>query len=376
MPLSSGTTKPSSPAPAQRPPQPPAASPEPIEEQVDALLDQAQQQVKTMAELTNAEEPKSDGPESASAAPLQAGTASPQPESAASSSEPAATAPTSPVPVEGSSDPTEPQPDSATEASAEVSDESSPPQPVASADAPVDPAALQSQVDAILAEAGYPVGEAMVNAQVPPEDEAPEDAARPSSGAEVENEPARDEAPTRVDLSEVDAVIADAAERAMEEEDFDSSAAEPSEATGPAALPAAGAKAGPAGAAAPARPKAVKKGGDASMRREKRKRKPPDVDLDGDFTSTAPLTATPDDRADDSAEESNEDLTFEPVASVESPPEGWIEMIRRHAMTTLSLANSPWHTWSVVTRCAVLAVTIGNGLLALIAFVVVLRRMW
>ncbi len=385
----SGQQTPAAPVPIKTSPAPtPASNPadeSAIEAQVESLLDQAERQVQTITNLVSedsAELPSEptdhhDAEDAADSLPDQAASAAEQPHPTAAASA-------------GESEPTEPV-----------------------TEGPVDTAALQNQVDAILAQAGHPAGPTLVaqkdgeafGAEV-------EAAAEPSMDAQPESDPssntgdgdaatARDESasaadlstgqstedpqPTpvapEIDLAAVDAVIADAAQRAMEEDEFESGLAgstQDAQTIDPPVTPPASREAcepesehvptAPAAAPPPApKRKLVVKGGDASMRREKPKKRPParDRDLDGEFP-TAPIEERDSTESDDdqpllSSQEDQDDLTLR-------------SRVTRFTFRQMAAMNAPWHSWTKQTRYAVLGITFLNVLLATVAYYILLRR--
>ncbi len=272
----------------------------------------------------------------------------------------------------------------------------------AATEEPIDPVALQKQVDAILEEAGHfvdePAGEAdeddaaasPLGAGAPvtatatvatPAASALQDPARAVGPAQTDDEVGRSGVDTTpVDLAAVDAVIADAALKALEEDVEPADEATPSVGAMPA--PRTGAGVGPTVAASAAASsgvpavsrKPVVKGGDASMRRGKKKRVAPDSDLDGDFARPSP---EPEPSAEESAVPTEPAPMPEPGGNVasSSPRAPIVQRLGRFALTGLAALNAPWHTWPLLTRYAVLALTLGNVLLAAIAFTVVLSRL-
>lgn len=370
----SGQQSPAAPVPlkADPPPQPPApvrsgGDEKAIGAQVDALLDQAEQQVRTMTELVN------------DSAPEQ----SPRDAAEKTAQEPAA--------------PESASPESQQESTPAEAGEPEQPQPAL--DGPVDPEALQSQVDAILAEAGHHTGPTLATPSDDPDENleteidagsdrdtetaiqtgAPQNDASPAPGSDSTDEAAADEQdddplndPPQIDLAAVDAVIADAAQRAMEEDDFEVGSARgigddqtiDPPVTSPAPTAAANA-ADPAPPPAPKR-KLVVKGGDASMRRDKSKRRRPSVsDLDGH-----PSAASVEER--DSIESDDP----QPHTSVEDEqPEVRLRArVARFTFRQMAAMNAPWHSWTVQTRYAVLGITFLNIALAAVAYFILLRR--
>ncbi len=327
---------------------------EKIEAQVDALLDQAQQQVQSMSELVG--EPASDDP-------IEGG--APQ-GAAALDAPPPSTAP----PEQSRADPP------AVAAGAVYRGSPAPivRKNVAEAIGPLDTDALQSQVDAILADASQvampPESESHTGPQPPPD---PPDTQTPGPAV------AASQPGAEVDLASLDAVIADAAQRAMEEDEF--GAIDPSRRDGDAprptasATPAGGTPPAPATAPAASAPTAaprrepVAKGGDAPPRREMPAPARPracDIDLDGDFP--APAVKAPAPPAPSPAEKAS---WLRTALSWSDPLRG---IVAGSALRALTVINSPWKKCSPSTQKAVLALTFVNVVLALGAGYVLLRR--
>ncbi len=330
----------------------------PIEQQVEALIDHAQQQAQAIADLAA---PSGSDETSGEAAPNQPPPSEEATMAGDSQSAPGAprvnAAPTDAAGAAADAKAQSPSPPAA-DPPAETATDSTAPAP----EEPVDPAALQSQVDAILSEAGYPPdGEGTA---VDPED---------SSGDEEALTPPEVAEPTSADLSEVDAVIAEAAQRALEDDAFEVGQGAHQSASAPSG-PAAPAPSAPAAAADAGRPKAVLKGGDASMRRDKRQRRVQQgTDLDGDLLRPAPVAPTGDPTA--SSDDDVIDFASSATTAEDAKEADWKIRLCRSTLHLLALANAPWRNWPPITRAAVLALTIGNGLLALVAFTVVLRRL-
>lgn len=340
------------PPPASAAPVVAAAPAEPIEQQVEALIDQAQQQAREIADLAT---PSASGEATDEAAPGHPLSPEGEPTPNDSPSAPGAPAATAAVTdVARAADAGDGStPDSAESPAADPAEAT----PAAPADQPVDPVALQSQVDAILSEAGYPVdGEA--------------EAATDASESDAEEKPSPDgESGAAPDIAEVDAVIAEAARLALEDDSF-----------GAAETDRGAAARGPDGAelraADASRPKAVPKGGDVSMRRDKRQRRvQKGADLDGEFPCAAPVAPAEAPADVEGGDDDSLEFALPPTEVAAPAGSGWKQRLHRGTLSLLAAANAPWHAWPPITRAAVLALTIGNGLLALIAFAVVLRRL-
>lgn len=358
VPLSAPASEPAprTPAASAAPVAASAALVEPIEQQVEALIDQAQQQAREIADLAN---PSASGEATGGATPgpplSPEGEATPDgsPSAAGGPAVTAATAATATDvgrAADGGGGSTSDSADSPAANSAEAT-------PAASADQPVDPVALQSQVDAILSEAGYPIdGEA--------------EAATDASESDAEEKPSpHGESGAAPDIAEVDAVIAEAARLALEDDSF-----------GAAEADRGAASRGPDGAelraADASRPKAIPKGGDVSMRRDKRQRRvQKGADLDGEFPGAAPIAPAAALADVDGGDDDSLEFALPPTEVAAPAVSGWKQRLRRGTLSVLAAANAPWHAWPPITRAAVLALTIGNGLLALVAFAVVLRRL-
>ncbi|MCC6909988.1 MAG: hypothetical protein IT430_18795 [Phycisphaerales bacterium] len=319
-------------APAPQTVEPPVQSPNEaqVEAQVEALLDEAEQQVQAMSELVGDAPP----PQST---PVDESPQNPAPPDPAAVDKPASAA--------------------AEAANVEESPASAPP-----LDDPVDPAALQSQVDAILAEAGHAAGvddaEDLPSAAPEIEDDFPA-AAAPSGNDAV------DAAAPPMDIAAVDAVIADAAQRAMEQDEFETGAGDEAVAMAGAASPADSAERVDGES-----PRRVVKSGDASMRRVKpnsNRRSTGAADLDGGFAkSDGP-------RRDSAAQQEREALVETPTAS-EPPDSRWRARAVRAALRGMAAMNEPWSRWTPPTRYVVLAFTVLNITLAGVAYIIVLSR--
>lgn len=356
VPLSAPASEPAprTPAASAAPVAASAAPVEPIEQQVEALIDQAQQQAREIADLAN---PSASGEATGGATPgpplSPEGEATPD-GSASAAGGPAVTAAAAAADVGRAADGGGGSPSDSAESPAANSAEAT---PAASADQPVDPVALQSQVDAILSEAGYPIdGEA--------------EAATDASESDAEEKPSpHGESGAAPDIAEVDAVIAEAARLALEDDSFGAAEAD----RGAAARGPGGAESLAADAS---RPKAIPKGGDVSMRRDKRQRRvQKGADLDGEFPGAAPIAPAAALADVDGGDDDSLEFALPPTEGTAPVGSGWKQRMRRATLSLLAAANAPWHAWPPITRAAVLALTIGNGLLALVAFAVVLRRL-
>lgn len=165
-----------------------------------------------------------------------------------------------------------------------------------------------------------------------------------------------------MDIAAVDAVIADAAQRAIEQDDFETSgSAAPREAVSPTeSTEREGAES----------PRRVVKGGDASMRRVKPKesrRKSGDADLDGEF-------ARPNEQRSDSAAAQEREALVESPAASEPPDPRLRARATRAALRGMAAMNEPWSRWTPPTRYMVLAFTLLNITLAGVAYIIVLSR--
>jgi len=345
--------------PASKASEPAAPPVEAIEAQVDALLGQAQEQVQSMSELINEPAPNAPPHATAEAKPNGAETASEEPPASTAAPETPATD------DEGLSASDEP-------ANAETCE-------------PLDTEALQMQVDAILAEAvqcAEPAAHAMEEHDsnldpLPPAD--------PPDGEAPVSEVARPERPSEAEIASVDAVIADAAQRALDEDeddDFEAMGVARDESDLPGVAPAAPAARtastpeavpAPAPSASPRRA-AVVKGGDASMRREKRKEpRPPaaDAGLDGNLRPP-PSVALPEPPAAAGPKPKDFSWLRPPMARTAL---GLRAKIAHAALQALAAMNSPWKRWSPATRKAILALTFVNIVLAVGAYMVLLGRL-
>lgn len=353
VPLSTPASEPAprTPAASAAPVAASAAPVEPIEQQVEALIDQAQQQAQAISDLANSSASGEAIGGATPGHPLSSEGEATSNDSPSAAGGPAVATATD---VGRAADGGGGSPSNSAESPAANSAQAT---PAASADQPVDPVALQSQVDAILSEAGYPVdGEA----------EAATDASE--SDAEEKSSP-HGESGAAPDIAEVDAVIAEAARLALEDDSF-----------GAAEADRGAASRGPDGAelraADASRPKAIPKGGDVSMRRDKRQRRvQKGADLDGEFPGAAPIAPAEAPADVDGGDDDSLEFALPPTEVAAPAGSGWKQRLRRGTLSVLAAANAPWHAWPPITRAAVLALTIGNGLLALVAFAVVLRRL-
>lgn len=368
-----------------------------IEAQVDALLDQAQHQVQSMSELVN-ESARDDSPvdvpaqetaEAEEPASSRSPTAAVEVDTLAAliaekaAAKPAAVQDATEEPGASAAALETPAPATADSESApaldvnEIADDTDDTEPL-------DTEALQSQVDAILVEAGH-LAEPRESESQPHDSEFdPRSTSDHLDGAAAPLKEAPGEAATEADLASVDAVIADAAQRALEADDFESIGAGPDGGDHPSLAPAAPAsrtastaQAAPVPALAPAAPPrraAVVKGGDASMRREKPKKTRPsaaDAGLDGNLrppaaeSPEAPAPPLP------GAESSS---WLRPLLARTAP--GLRARIAEGTLQTLATMNSPWKSWSPATRKAILAITFVNMVLAVGAYVVLLKRLF
>ncbi|MCL4198751.1 MAG: hypothetical protein KJZ69_14785 [Phycisphaerales bacterium] len=354
VPLSTPASEPAPRSPVAAAPVATSAAPvEPIEQQVEALIDQAQQQAQAISDLANSSASGEAIGGATPGHPLSSEGEATSNDSPSAAGGPAVATATA-TDVGRAADGGGGSPSNSAESPAANSAEAT---PAAPADQPVDPVALQSQVDAILSEAGYPIdGEA--------------EAATDASESDAAEKPSPDgESRAAPDIAEVDAVIAEAARLALEDDSFGAAEADRGAAArGPdrAELRAADAS----------RPKAIPKGGDVSMRRDKRQRRvQKGADLDGEFPGAASIAPAEAPADVDGGDDDSLEFALPPTEVAAPAGSGWKQRLRRGTLSVLAAANAPWHAWPPITRAAVLALTIGNGLLALVAFAVVLRRL-
>ena len=229
---------------------------------------------------------------------------------------------------------------------------------------PLDTDALQSQVDAILAEA--------TQVTESDENEPLADSSSTPDSLDVETPPptaAGSEPAAEVDLASVDAVIADAAQRALDEDDFETGDPGRDVAPEPGRAPVVATASTPAPPATP-RPELVPKGGDKSMRREKPRPvrlSVSDSRLDGDPPPTpvqVPKPVAPTPREEPSWLRTFLFQTTPRLAKQAADP----------TLRCMAVLNSPWKSWSPSTRKAIMAITCVNIVLAVGAYYVLLRR--
>lgn len=383
---------PKSPAPTPKRAQEQPTASEQLRVQVDDLLDKAEENVRTLNELAaepaDAEEsnvdPTPDQPRPSAEEPVPSfgddlDGPTPVPATPTDSSEPV-----DQVESRGgaSQEDAETEKFEADDVTAEEFIEES------SLDDPVDPAVLQSQVDAILAESGHVVEslpdatEANAGESLKVESEAPADgltepieeeagAAESMQGAPAESSAGADRAADsassspdeqeeKIDIAAVDAVIADAAQRAMEQDDLDGSDPTVERSQPDDEQPAAG----QAAQSQVAPPGAVRKGGNVSMRDNPPPRPPAAAPKPAD-AERAPEKAEP-------ARDTPSGRSTQPAAATLDP--SLKARLLRLTLQGLARLNAPWHSWPPVTRYALLGLTAANLVFAAAAYVLLIKR--